>query len=53
LKDPAVANYREYLKIKTVHPKPDYETAAVWLKKQAEEIGLEVSEKEVISDISE
>ena len=48
LEDPAVANFREYLKIKTVHPKPEYETAAIWLKKQAEEIGLEVSEKEVV-----
>ncbi|XP_021957852.1 aminoacylase-1 isoform X1 [Folsomia candida] len=37
----AVTNFREYLRIKTVHPEPDYENAIVWLKKQAIDLGLE------------
>jgi len=37
----AVTNFREYLRIKTVHPEPDYESAITWLKKQAVDIGLE------------
>ena len=38
--DSAVTNFREYLRIKTVQPTPDYSTAAAFLKKQATEIGL-------------
>ncbi|CAL8088930.1 unnamed protein product [Orchesella dallaii] len=39
--DIAVTNFREYLRIKTVHPDPDYETAIEWLKKQAVDLNLE------------
>jgi len=39
--DIAVTNFREYLRIKTVQPDPDYETAIEWLKKQAVDLGLE------------
>jgi len=38
---PAVTRFREYLRIKTVQPDPDYETAIAWLENQAKEIGLE------------
>ncbi|OZJ02963.1 hypothetical protein BZG36_04519 [Bifiguratus adelaidae] len=37
---PAVSRFREYLRIKTVQPNPDYEGCTAFLKRQAEEIGL-------------
>ncbi|CAL8088924.1 unnamed protein product [Orchesella dallaii] len=37
----AVTNFREYLRIKSVHPNPDYEGCIEWIKRQATEIGLE------------
>jgi len=37
----AVTNFREYLRIKTVHPDPDYASAITWLKKQAKDLDLE------------
>lgn len=38
--DRAVQNFREYLKIRSVHPKPDYDGCINFLKKLAAEIGL-------------
>ncbi|XP_019854695.1 PREDICTED: aminoacylase-1A-like [Amphimedon queenslandica] len=38
--DPAVSRFREYLRIKTVQPNPDYAPAIKFLKGQAYEIGL-------------
>lgn len=38
---PAVTRFREYLRINTMQPKPDYDAAIAYLKIQAEEIGLE------------
>ncbi|PVV02520.1 hypothetical protein BB560_003023 [Smittium megazygosporum] len=38
---PSVSRFREYLRIPTIHPKPDYETCKQYLQRQAEEIGLE------------
>ncbi|KAJ3335024.1 adenylate cyclase [Gonapodya sp. JEL0774] len=35
-----VSRYREYLRIKTVHPSPDYDGAIAFLRKYANEIGL-------------
>lgn len=37
---PSVTRFREYLRIKTVQPKPDYESCKNWLLNQAKEIGL-------------
>ncbi|PVZ98905.1 hypothetical protein BB558_005087 [Smittium angustum] len=37
----SIARFREYLKIETVHPKPDYENCTKYLERQAKEIGLE------------
>lgn len=39
--NPAVTRFREYLRIPTVQPNPDYEPAIAWLKGQADEIGLD------------
>ncbi|KAL4239493.1 adenylate cyclase [Mactra antiquata] len=38
--DRAVTRFREYLRIKTVHPNPDYDSAMAFLKKIAEELDL-------------
>ncbi|XP_060554792.1 aminoacylase-1-like [Ruditapes philippinarum] len=45
--DKAVTNFREYLRIKTVHPEPDYDGAIAFLQRQADEIGLSFSTVEV------
>lgn len=37
----AIENFRNYLRIKTVHPNPDYEGCVEFLVKMADEIGLE------------
>ncbi|OMJ20661.1 Aminoacylase-1 [Smittium culicis] len=37
----SVSRFREYLRIESVHPNPDYYGVADFLKKQAEEIGVE------------
>ncbi|KAK5645352.1 hypothetical protein RI129_006652 [Pyrocoelia pectoralis] len=39
----AVANFRQYLRIPSVHPNIDYEPCVVFLEKQAKDIGLEFS----------
>jgi hypothetical protein len=43
----AVTNFRTYLRIKTVQPKPDYESCTAFLKKMAEELDLGVKIFEV------
>ncbi|KAL3853625.1 hypothetical protein ACJMK2_017156 [Sinanodonta woodiana] len=45
--DPAVTNFREYLRIKTVHPRPDYDGAIAFLGRMSEEIGLPMKQIEV------
>jgi aminoacylase len=39
--DSAVTNFREYLRINSAHPTPDYESCITWIRKQAQEIGLD------------
>lgn len=36
----AIENFRDYLKIKTVQPNPDYDGAVKFLKKMADQLGL-------------
>lgn len=43
----AVTNFRRYLRILTVHPKPDYHSCSIFLRGLAEEVGLEFREVEV------
>lgn len=38
--DPAVTNFREYLRIPSVHPDVDYDACVSFLKKQSESLGL-------------
>ncbi|OXA57515.1 aminoacylase-1 [Folsomia candida] len=38
--DPAVTRFREYLRINSAHPIPDYDSCIAWLRNQALEIGL-------------
>ncbi|XP_066285183.1 aminoacylase-1-like [Branchiostoma lanceolatum] len=38
--DPAVTKFRDYLRIRTVHPDPDYAGAVVFLQQYADELGL-------------
>ncbi|XP_072026052.1 aminoacylase-1-like isoform X2 [Amphiura filiformis] len=45
--DQAVTNFREYLRIPTVHPDPDYEPAVDFLKRMAGELGLPIKVIEV------
>eukprot|EP00794_Sanderia_malayensis_P006837 gene6837-7605_t len=45
--DNAVTLFRDYLRIQTVHPDPDYDPAVVFLTKIAQEIGLDVQLIEV------
>ncbi|CAG8660457.1 44459_t:CDS:2 [Gigaspora margarita] len=40
MENPAVTRFRQYLRIKTVQPKPDYESCTRFLLEQAKEIGL-------------
>jgi len=39
--NPAVTRFREYLRINTMQPNPDYDAALVYIKKQADDMGLE------------
>jgi len=41
MENKSVTKFREYLRIKTVHPNPDYDGAVKFLREYAEEIGLE------------
>ncbi|KAJ3602019.1 hypothetical protein NHX12_029779 [Muraenolepis orangiensis] len=45
--DPSVSLFREYLRLKTVHPEPDYDAALRFLDRIAEELDLPVKKIEV------
>uniref|UniRef100_A0A671SQ95 Aminoacylase-1-like n=1 Tax=Sinocyclocheilus anshuiensis TaxID=1608454 RepID=A0A671SQ95_9TELE len=45
--DPSVTLFREYLRLKTVHPEPDYDAAIRFLERMAEELGLPMKKVEV------
>ncbi|KAJ2779981.1 adenylate cyclase [Coemansia interrupta] len=45
----SVQRFIEYLRIKTVQPTPDYASCTLFLRRQAEEIGLEFSVTECIA----
>lgn len=44
----SVKNFREFLRINTSHPNPDYPTAMAFLKRMAEELGLPYEEFDVL-----
>ncbi|TRY72313.1 hypothetical protein TCAL_05382, partial [Tigriopus californicus] len=46
--DPAVTLLRDYLRIKSVHPNPDYDSCVTLLKGQAETIGLDYQVTELV-----
>ncbi|KAJ2801199.1 adenylate cyclase [Coemansia guatemalensis] len=46
---PSVQRFIEYLRIKTVQPTPDYAGCTEFLRRQAEEIGLEFQAKEYVA----
>ncbi|XP_057184770.1 aminoacylase-1-like [Triplophysa rosa] len=45
--DTSVTLFREYLKVKTVHPQPDYDAALRFLERMAEELSLPMKKVEV------
>uniref|UniRef100_A0AAY4A2G3 N-acyl-aliphatic-L-amino acid amidohydrolase n=1 Tax=Denticeps clupeoides TaxID=299321 RepID=A0AAY4A2G3_9TELE len=45
--DPSVSLFREYLRLRTVHPEPDYDAALKFLDRMASELGLPVVKVEV------
>ncbi|XP_020659516.3 aminoacylase-1 [Pogona vitticeps] len=45
--DPSVTLFREYLRIKTVQPDPDYDTAVKFLERIGSELGLQCQKVEV------
>uniref|UniRef100_A0AAR2KEG5 Peptidase M20 dimerisation domain-containing protein n=1 Tax=Pygocentrus nattereri TaxID=42514 RepID=A0AAR2KEG5_PYGNA len=45
--DPAVSVFREYIRLKTVHPEPDYDGALKFLGRISEELGLPMKKIEV------
>ncbi|MPC43037.1 Aminoacylase-1 [Portunus trituberculatus] len=45
---PAVTTFREYIKIKTVQPNPDYETCTRFLKRQGKELGAKLHVMECV-----
>uniref|UniRef100_A0A672KX86 N-acyl-aliphatic-L-amino acid amidohydrolase n=1 Tax=Sinocyclocheilus grahami TaxID=75366 RepID=A0A672KX86_SINGR len=45
--DPSVSLFREYLRLKTVHPEPDYDAAVRFLERIAEELALPMKKVEV------
>uniref|UniRef100_A0A672GIE6 N-acyl-aliphatic-L-amino acid amidohydrolase n=1 Tax=Salarias fasciatus TaxID=181472 RepID=A0A672GIE6_SALFA len=45
--DPSVSLFREYLRLKTVHPEPDYDAALRFLDRIAEELRLPMKKIEV------
>nr|CAB3219979.1 aminoacylase-1 [Phallusia mammillata] len=47
MESPAVTKFREYIRIKSVHPKPDYDSAVAFLDQYGKDIGLEVHHVEV------
>uniref|UniRef100_A0A1W7RJG1 N-acyl-aliphatic-L-amino acid amidohydrolase n=1 Tax=Agkistrodon contortrix contortrix TaxID=8713 RepID=A0A1W7RJG1_AGKCO len=48
--DPSVTLFREYLRIKTVQPQPDYDTAIKFLERIASELDLQCLKVEVCPD---
>ena len=46
--DPAVTLFRQYLRIKSVQPDPDYESCLVFLRNQAQRLGLEHHTTEMV-----
>ena len=46
--DPAVTLFRDYLRIKSVHPDPDYDSCLVFLRKQAERLKLKHHTTEMV-----
>lgn len=46
----SVTRFREYLRIETVQPEPDYKGAKNFLEKYAEEIGLEIDHCATVPD---
>ncbi|KAM4651660.1 aminoacylase-1-like isoform 2-T7 [Discoglossus pictus] len=48
--DPATSHFREYLRIRSVQPEPDYDGIVRFLVRMAEEIGLESKIVEVFPD---
>ncbi|XP_069950187.1 aminoacylase-1B-like isoform X1 [Cherax quadricarinatus] len=46
--NPAVTNFRNYIKIKTVHPHPDYASCTEYLQKQAKDLEAEFQVVECI-----
>ncbi|TKS71374.1 Aminoacylase-1A [Collichthys lucidus] len=45
--DTSVSLFREYLRLKTVHPDPDYDAALRFLERMADELGLPIKKIEV------
>ncbi|XP_061583197.1 aminoacylase-1A-like [Cololabis saira] len=45
--DPSVSLFRDYLRLRTVHPEPDYDAALKFLDRIAEELGLPMKKIEV------
>ncbi|XP_023699042.1 aminoacylase-1 [Paramormyrops kingsleyae] len=45
--DPAVTLFRQYLRLRTVHPEPDYDAALQFLDRIALELGLPIKKVEV------
>uniref|UniRef100_A0A3P8UJD2 Aminoacylase 1 n=1 Tax=Cynoglossus semilaevis TaxID=244447 RepID=A0A3P8UJD2_CYNSE len=45
--DPSVSLFRDYLRLKTVHPQPDYDSAVKFLERIAAELGLPLKKIEV------
>ncbi|XP_071529982.1 aminoacylase-1-like isoform X2 [Panulirus ornatus] len=46
---PAVTNFRNYIRINTVQPRPDYASCTKFLKKQAEDLGADFQVVECVS----
>ncbi|XP_034022356.1 aminoacylase-1-like isoform X1 [Thalassophryne amazonica] len=48
--DPSVSLFREYLRVKTVHPQPDYDGALGFLNRMAKELELPMKTHEICPD---
>ncbi|XP_068247489.1 aminoacylase-1-like [Palaemon carinicauda] len=46
--NPSVTNFRNYIRIRTVHPNPDYDACANYLESQAKELGAEFQKIECV-----
>ncbi|XP_043934125.1 aminoacylase-1 [Protopterus annectens] len=47
VEDPAVTLFREYLRIRSVHPEPDYDAALTFLEREAGKLGLACKKVEI------